>query len=598
MTIKDESTNFQVGRDRLSIQDVVHIARYFHTANDLTTDVENRMQASAEWVHQLVHQLDDKTENQARPFYGINTGFGAQAGKSTLRSEYLSKVLSRNLIASHAVGVGNYFDEEIVRAAMVVRMNTLAQGFSGVRPLIVKKLTAMLNQRVYAAVPSQGSLGSGDLAPLSHLALVLSKPPTPESEDTELQLDANSGEAFVLPGEAFSEHNEMRYHLTEDRVTGEQAIWQQVDGRTAMSAVGGQIELSSKEGLALVSGSTFSAAIAALAVHDAKQLLECAKLVSGMTLEAIKGFRDPFLPEVQAIYGHPGSIAAAKTIMQYTQGSTLLDGNRDVDPQRVPPQDPVSIRAAAQVLGAAQDALDFIRKTVNTELNAVTDNPLIFLDLPREYKTISCGNFQSTALAMSMDYLGTILTVIGDMAERHIFKLTDYTFYQAEEQAKYGLEPFLVREPLATTGLNNGLMIPQYTAAALVAECKNLAHPDSVNSTPSSANKEDHVSMSFNAARHARDIVSNIEIVVAIELLCAAQALSLRQNRAQDTGEVIKLGLATAAILNRVREEIPFMNVDRVLYPDVRAAITLVRSGELITLARQQIAGVEREAND
>jgi len=316
-------------------------------------------------------------------------------------------------------------------------------------------------------------------------------------------------------------------------------------------------------------------------------------LAAAMTLEAIRGFRDPYLPEVQAAYGHPGSIAAAETIMCYTQGSTLLDGNENVDPYRVPPQDPISVRTASQILGAAQDALTFIKQTVDTELNAVTDNPLILLDLPRDYKTVSCGNFQSVALAMSMDFLGIVLTEIGDIAERRIFKLTDYSFALPEKQIQYGLDAFLINEPSATVGLNNGFMIPQYTAAALVSECNTLAHPDSIETRPSSANQEDHVTMSFNAARHARKILDNIEIVVAIELLCAAQALSLRLNKARDTGNDIKLGLATATVLKRIREEIPYIEADQVLYPYVRAAITLVRSGELVALAQQQTSDKE-----
>lgn len=521
---------------------------------------------ASQWVAAAVKDAPAGESISRKPYYGINTGFGALAGRTTLESEHLTRVLTRNLLESHAVGVREYFDHETVRAAMLLRAHSLGQGYSGIRWEVIERFVAMLNKGIYPAVPRMGSLGaSGDLAPLSHLALVISKPPDDR--------DSPSGEAFQ---EVSSEIDPSDYHhVTEARLSGARTVWKRIAGSQAMKSVGGQIELRAKEGLALNNGTTFSCALAALTLHDVRNLLRNADLALTMTLEALSGFRDPFLRETLSVRGHAGAQATADAVLGYSRASRLLDGSPEHPPLRVPPQDPYSVRCAPHVHGAVRDALDFIGRTVTTELNAVTDNPLIFLSLPRSYKTVSCGNFHGEPIAFAMDLLGIVTSELGSISERRVFKLTDYATHQ-----DFGLPEFLL-EDRKLLGLNSGLMMPQYTAASLVSECKTLAHPDSVDSIPSSANQEDHVSMSLNAALHARQIADNIEWVVAIELLCAAQALEWRMRLSPE----VRPGLGTAAALRRLRRDVAYLERDRVLYPDLRAMLRLVRRGTLIEAA-------------
>ena len=564
----------------LTIQDVINVARTYQPVAPLELEVKTKIECSANWVADLVKTLEIEG-SKTRPYYGINTGFGAQAGKSTLKSAYLTKVLSRNLVASHSAGVGDYFHEEIVRAAMLIRAQSLAHEYSGVRPLLVEKLIEMLNRRVYPAIPSQGSLGaSGDLAPLSHLALAISQVPKPGPKDTDLHLDPTDGEVFVPCNTIEGGY----YHISENYLTQEQTVWQKVSGAEGLASLGGQIELQAKEGLALSNGTSFSAAIAALAVGDAQNLLANAELALAMTLEGIRGFRDSFFPEIHEVRGHSGAKAVAAQVLRYTSGSQLLAvGTHDTDPERIPPQDPYSVRCGPQVLGTIRETLDFVTRLIETEINAVTDNPLLFLDLKRNYKTVSGGNFHGEPIAMTMDFLGIGMTELGSISERRIFQMTDYYTSVTEKQ---GLSSFLVAEDEVTAGLNSGLMIAQYTAAALVSDCKVLAHPDSVDSINSSANREDHVSMSLNAARHARAIIDNVEKIVAIELICAAQAIDLQLNKRGNQG--LKLGFGTYAAYQALRQAgIDQLKQDRVLYPDIRTAIRLVRNAQLVQAAQQ-----------
>jgi histidine ammonia-lyase len=580
----------QLGSSRLTVSDVAEIARGYREVAPISDDVAARMAETAAWVAEAVDQITSRREDGAPPraFYGINTGFGALAGRSALASRYLTEVLGRNLIASHAVGVGPYFDEATVRAAMLIRAQSLAQGRSGVRPAVVDTLRRMLNARVYPAVPELGSLGaSGDLAPHAHLLLSMSRVPLPPTGESDLDLDATDGEAFV-PATASPNGTATSYHVTEQYASGEQTLWTRVSGATAMASVGGKIELRAKEALALVNGSTFSAAVAALALRDAMNVLAHAELAVAMTLEGIRGFRDPFLPQVHQARAHNRAGQSAARVLRYVEGSQLLDpGHLTVDPKRVPPQDAYSVRCAAQVLGTAADALELVRQWVEMEVNAATDNPLIFLDLERDYKTISGGNFHGVPIAMAMDFLAIAVTDVGSTSERRMFTLTNYDPEHAYmDPARklgpgHGLSQFLVGDSDMPAGLNNGLMMLQATAAALISDCKTLAHPDSVDSIPSSGNQEDHVSMSLNAARHARDVVRNVEQVVALELICAAQAISLQ--RAKPRNAHLRLGGGTGAAYAAFRSAgIAALTTDRVLYPDIRRAIGLVRSGSLL----------------
>jgi histidine ammonia-lyase len=360
-----------------------------------------------------------------------------------------------------------------------------------------------------------------------------------------------------------------------------------------MAAAGGKIELCAKEALALINGSTFSAALAALVVRDAQNLLDHAELAVAMTLEGIRGFRDPFYPHLHRARGHAGAEQTAARVLRYVEGSDLLDpGDLRTNPQRVPPQDPYSVRCAPQVLGTVADTLELARRWVEMEVNAATDNPLIFLDLERDYKTMSGGNFHGEPIALAMDFLGIALTDLGSMSDRRMFLLTNYssspTRADPADPAALGheLSPFLVDEPKRTRGLNSGLMMLQATAAALVSDCKALAHPDSIDSIPSSGNQEDHVSMSLNAARHAREIVKNVEHILALEFLCAAQAIALQLGKRGQGGRRLGKGTDTAHQLLR-SAGIAVLTQDRVLYPDIRKAIQLVRGGSLVRAARQ-----------
>jgi histidine ammonia-lyase len=585
----------KVGACRLSVEDVVRVARGGGRVLPLAPEVEARVRATAAWVAETVEQIAQARPRGQKPpaYYGINTGFGARAGRSALDSKYLTQVLGRNLIASHAVGVGPYFEEDVVRAVLLIRAQSLAQGYSGVRPLVIGTLLRMLNERVYPAVPEQGSLGaSGDLAPLAHLLLVLGRPPVPPAGQRDLYLDTTDGEAFV-PCTGLALEADGPYHITEQYATGEQQLWRRVPGAEAMAAADGKIDLEAKEALALINGSTFSTALAALVVRDAQNLLDHAELAVAMTLEGIRGFRDPFYPHLHRARRHASAGQTAARVLGYLVGSQLLDpGDLRTDPQRIPPQDPYSVRCAPQVLGTVADTLELARRWVEMDINAATDNPLIFLDLERGYKTMSGGNFHGAPIAMAMDFLGIALTDLGSMSDRRMFTLTTYypdqTYADPAHQAgpRHGLSAFLVDEPKETEGLNCGLMMLQATAAALVSDCKALAHPDSIDSIPSSGNQEDHVSMSLNAARHAREIVKNIEHILALEFLCAAQAIALQLGKRGNRN--LRLGKGTHAAHELLRAAgVAVLTQDRVLYPDIRKAIHLVRSGSLVRAARE-----------
>lgn len=487
----------------LRLEEVENVSRYFEQA-ELSKAGKQSIQTSARILNSIV-----ATD---RPVYGINTGFGIFSDQRIPLSD--AAKLSRNLILSHAVGTGPALDDEIVRAAMLVRANTLAKGHSGVREEIVQTLLDMLNKRITPVVPSQGSLGSsGDLCPLSHLALVF----TTDEEDREV----DSGQA--------------RFQETL------------MSGKAAMQAAGlPRIQLGPKEGLALNNGATFSAAIAALAVIDAEYLVNLADYALAMTLEAVMGCSAAFDPRLHLIRGHPGQIDAAEHVLQITQGSTLLDQSERI-------QDAYSLRCAPQVLGAVRDTLTFVRQVIEREVNAATDNPLIF----RTGEVLSGGNFHGEPVGMAMDFLGIAMSEVASISERRIFRMTD-------SKLNSGLPAMLVDRPEAA-GLNSGLMMPQYTAVSLVLENQTLASPDSVRSLPTSAEQEDHNANSMTAARHARRIIENTTHVLAIELYTAARAIDLRMRNS--TG--YRLGSGTQKIYDILRSEVPYHPGDAWWGPEI-----------------------------
>lgn len=587
----DGAASLQLGAGRLSLADLVTAARDGQPVAPLSAAVTQRMGATAAWVAETVAEISRSSREGRKPaaYYGINTGFGALAGRSALDSPHMLKILGRNLIASHSVGVGPFFDLVTVRAALLIRAQSLAQGRSGVRPLVVETLVRMLNAGVYPAIPELGSLGaSGDLAPLAHLTLTLSAPPGGDAGDAAP--DPTDGEAFVPCGGTISEGD--RLHLTEDYSSGAHSLWRRVSGGEAMAAVGGKIALEAKEALALTNGSAFSAGIAALALYDARNLLDHAALAVAMTLEGIRGFRDPFYPQLHRARGHANAERFAARVLHFIEGSELVDpGDLHTDPLRIPPQDPYSVRCAPQVHGTIADTLDLAVRWIEMEINAATDNPLIFLELERGYKTLSGGNFHGEPVAMAMDFLAIAMTELGSMAERRMFMLTDYYPEKTYDDPAgkigpaHGLSAFLIDEAPGREGLNCGLMMLQATAAALVSACKTLAHPDSVNSIPSSGNQEDHVSMSLNAARHAREVVRCIEEVLAFEFLCAAQAIWLQLAKRGNEGRC--LGRGTGAAYAVLRESgVRPLERDRVLYPDIRTAVHLLRRGDMLAAVR------------
>lgn len=500
----------EIDGNQLSIEQVVRVARHAEKVL-LESSARQRMLQSSQWVEQIVAT--------GSPVYGINTGFGIFADQRISSRD--SARLSRNLILSHAVSTGPELPDDVVRAAMLIRANTLAIGYSGVRPLVVETLLEMLNRDVTPLVPSQGSLGSsGDLAPLSHLALVF----TTDQEDA----DGESGWA--------------RYR------------GQLMTGKQAMQAAGiDRLVLGPKEGLAVNNGATFSAAIGALVVADAFHMLDIAEISLAMSLEAMLGVSAAFDERLHALRRHPGQVAVAANIRSLTAGSSLLDAAGRV-------QDAYSLRCAPQVQGAARDAVEYAGQVISREINAVTDNPILF----GSGEAISGGNFHGEPVGLVMDFTGVAMAEIGAIAERRIFRLTD-------GKLNNGLPPMLV-DNFEAAGLNSGMMMPQYTAASLVLENQTLANPDTVHSLPTSAEQEDHNANSMTAARNTRQILANTAHILAIEVYCASRALDLRLRQMPQA----RLGAGVEIAYRRVRSVVPYQAGDAWWGPEIENVRKLI----------------------
>ena len=508
----------------LSLSDLAAIARHDAKAR-LDEDAAARMQASREVVERCV----DKRLVR----YGITTGFGKFCNVVISKEDNAS--LQKNLIMSHACGQGSPLPREVVRAMMVLRANALAVGNSGIRPKIVQHLIDMLNADVVPVVPEKGSLGaSGDLAPLAHIALVL----------------IGQGEAFYKG----------------ERMPGLKAL--------ALAGIR-PIALEAKEGLALINGTQAMTAIGALAVFDALALYKSAMLASALTLQALHGIVDAFDPRIHELRRQPGQIACAAEMRRLIEDSALTTRQGE---ERV--QDAYVLRCIPQVHGASLDAIRYVQGIVENELNAVTDNPLIF---PHPEATpgsqaqaedpgdiLSGGNFHGQPIALAMDFLGIACAELADISERRIERLVNPALSE-------GLPAFLT----TSGGLNSGFMIVQYVAAALVSENKTLAHPASVDSIPSSANQEDHVSMGTIAARKARSILENAQRVVAMELSAACQALDLRAIQKGIPSIEALLSAKTVGAYKVVRSVVDRLDADRVMYPDLDALFTLVAEGSI-----------------
>jgi histidine ammonia-lyase len=463
------------------------------------------MRASRAVVEQLVAE--------GRTVYGVTTGFG---DLSTVRIEpEQTAELQRNLVRSHAAGVGEPLPVEVVRAMLLLRANALAIGLSGVRPQVVELLIGMLNGEVHPVVPSRGSVGaSGDLAPLAHLAL-----------------------AVIGEGEA----------RLDDAGPGPSA---QALERARLEP----LQLEAKEGLALLNGTQLMAALAALALHDARQLAVSADAIGAMSVEAMEGTAAAFAEELVAARPHPGQVAVAAHLRELLAGSQI-GASHASSGHKV--QDAYSLRCMPQVHGAVRDALDQLERVLAVEMNAATDNPLVF----PSGEVISGGNFHGEPLALAIDYAKAAITELASISERRTARLVDAHLS--------GLPAFLSDAP----GLRSGLMIAQYTAAALVNELQTLAHPASVDTIPTSANQEDHVSMGATGALHLREVVDRAEAVLAIEALCAAQGLDFR--------EPMRPGDGVARAHAAIREVVPHLAEDRPPAPDIAAARELLQAGRL-----------------
>lgn len=476
-------------------------------------------QAARERVARCRAFVDELVEKGA-PVYGLNTGFGKLATVRIAPQDL--RLLQRNLLLSHAIGVGEPFAPEVVRGMLLLRVQSLAMGYSGVRPVVLDYLTEFLNQGVTPVVPSQGSVGaSGDLAPLAHMCLPL------------------IGEGEV----------EYRGQV---RPAGE-----------VLRELGLEpLELEAKEGLALINGTQAMASLLALLLLDSATLLKSADLAAAMSVEALKASHRPFDEAVSRLRPHPGMAATSANVRKLLEDSEIMRSHIDCDKV----QDAYSLRAVPQVHGASRDALVHVREVVLREMMSVTDNPLV---LPDEARTLSAGNFHGQPLALAADYAGIALAELANISERRIEQMLNPSLS--------GLPAFLAEG----SGLNSGLMISQYTAAALVSENKVLAHPASVDSIPTSANQEDHVSMGTHAARKARAIYENVLWVLAIELASAAQAL--------DFHAPLRPGKGVEAIYRRIREEIPHLDRDRYLKPELSRLRELIRSGTLVRVAEEVV---------
>jgi histidine ammonia-lyase len=505
----------------LTIEEVIAVGRHGAPVASLSEEVQERMQRTHNWVAASIR-------DSGEVIYGVNTGFGSLATQHIAAGE--ARKLSRNVILSCIVGVGPPLSLEIVRAMMLIRANVFAKGHSGVRPVVAQTLVDMLNAGVTPLVPCKGSLGaSGDLAPSAHIAVVLTR-------DVEEGDGGYSGQAWL----------------------GDELL----PGAEAMARAGiERLVPEAKEGLSLTNSTGFMVAAGALATHDAQHLLLHAEIAASLSLEALLGVSNAFHPALHAATGHAGQAKTASHMRALIEGSKLVDSL----PARV--QDAYSLRCIPQALGHIGDLLTFLRERFNVALNAAADNPLIFADSSSKtsYRALSGGNFHGQGPAMWLDMLGIALAEVGSIAERRIFRLLT-------PELSSGLPSMLV----PTSGLDSGLMMGQYTAAALVSDNKTLAHPDSVDSIPSCANQEDYVSMGANAARRALEIVDNIRHIVAIELLTAAQAVDLRPD-----GPAL-LGRGTAAAYAKIREHVAFLEHDRQLTPDIEALAELIRRDELL----------------
>ncbi len=476
--------------------------------------------ASAATKMKASRQLVEKIGKEGRVAYGITTGIGELANVSIPPDDL--RQLQRNITRSHAAGTGEPLPEDVLRAMMILRANGLAKGYSGVRPVVVEVLCQMLKQGVHPVVPRKGSVGaSGDLAPLAHMTLVM-----------------------IGEGEA-------TYH------------GQRLAGTEALAEAGIEpLELQPKEGLALINGTSLMAAYGCLAVHDGLALLKDALIAGSLSFEALKGSPVPFDPRIQALRAHPGQATTARDLLQSLEDSEIIPSH--LGPHKV--QDPYTLRCMPQVFGAVLDVLRQAERVFGVEANSATDNPLLF---PEEGEFLSGGNFHGQPLAFMMDFLAIALCALGAFAERRVARLVDSNVS--------GLPPFLTQK----SGLHSGLMLMQYTAAALASENKVFAHPASVDTIPTSANQEDFVPMGPAAGEKLFHIIRNVRTLLGIEYFTAAQGLEFEKSLDPGRGPVTAYRL--------LRRHVPPLEEDRPLSPDLEAIISLLAEGKIVEAVEAEI---------
>jgi histidine ammonia-lyase len=464
----------------------------------------------------------ERASASREPVYGVSTGFGALAG--TRVAPLRQPELQLALVRSHAAGVGPPVDVEVVRAMMLLRARTLSMGFSGVRPAVAEALIAVLNAGITPVVPRFGSVGcSGDLAPLAHMALAL------------------VGEGQVITAEGASK-----------------------PAAAALKGAGVKLlKLETKEGLSLINGTDGMLGMLALACTDAELLFRTADVTAAMSVEALLGTDRPFRSQLQELRPHPGQVASAANLVALLRGSEIMASHRH-SAHLV--QDSYSVRCSPQVAGAARDTLDFARRVASVELASSVDNPVVLEDGSVE----STGNFHGEPLAFAADFMAIAAAEVGSISERRVDRLLD-------PQRSQGLPPFLAEEP----GVNSGLMVAQYTAAALVSENRRLAAPASVDSIPTSGMQEDHVSMGWGAALKLRSVLDNLTGILAVELLASARALDFRSP--------LKPSPATAAVRELLRRDVKGPGPDRVVAPEIAIAMTLIRSGAVVEAAEKVV---------
>jgi len=487
-----------IGTSHLSLSDIQTIVLENKKIALSDTAIENIQKCRA--------YLDDKMERESDPIYGINTGFGSLCDVK-IEKENLT-LLQENLVRSHSCGTGDRVPQDIVKLMLLLKIQSLSYGHSGVQLVTAERLVTMYNEDIYPIIYTQGSLGaSGDLAPLAHLALPLIGEGRVVYNDEEI----TSADLFEKLG------------------------WT-------------KIILQSKEGLALLNGTQFMSAYGVYNLLKAYKLSYFADAIGAISLEGFDGNKSPFLAHSHIIRPHNGQLKTAERILSFLEGSELIEeGNKAV-------QDPYSFRCMPQVHGASKDTLAFVKKTFETEINSVTDNPNIFIE---EDMIISAGNFHGQPLALGADYLAIAMAELGSISERRTYQLIS---------GLRGLPAFLVNEP----GLNSGFMIPQYTAASIASANKQLCTPSSIDSIVSSNGQEDHVSMGANGAVKCKTVIDNVERILAIELLNATQAIAFRKP--------LKSSTFIETLVSAYRNEVPFVEKDRLLHDDIQNSIAFIQN--------------------